>query len=50
MIERHITPAITSLLGKYPVLTVTGPEELMEEMKALRGQLKLSFDHTEGGR
>ena len=34
----------------YLVLTVTGPGELMEEMKALRGQLKLSFDHTEGGR
>lgn len=27
MINRHITPAITSLLGKYPVLTITGPRQ-----------------------
>lgn len=34
----------------YLVLTITGPEESLEEIKKLRGQLKLTFDNSVGGR
>ena len=34
----------------YVVLTVTGPERLLEDMKSLREQLKLTFGNTAEGR
>ncbi|MCB0558311.1 MAG: hypothetical protein H6573_05980 [Lewinellaceae bacterium] len=34
----------------YLILTITGPEELLDEMKSLHGQLQLTFDNTTEGR
>lgn len=34
----------------YLILTVTGPEESLDEIKNLHRQLKLTFDNTAGGR
>ena len=34
----------------YLILTITGPEELLEEMKSLHKQLKLTFDNAAVGR
>ncbi|MCB0577690.1 MAG: hypothetical protein KDD10_00070 [Phaeodactylibacter sp.] len=34
----------------YLILTVTGPEEFLNEMKSLKGKLKVAFGHAAAGR